>query len=188
MKNYERISEFRLSQLSQKEIQEWLNEEITSIALDFGQKLDLDQLRHIAIRLYETLITPKFRNWEPGKIHAVFQNGVTGQYGKASRVTFQLLISWIYSAERSMRGENVSDERYKEFAQQSAEHYKNVADKCIPFIRYCHDMNLDVSVLSQPDYFSMRDSFNNYGPNSIAEDLAALPRYRNFGLFDLVKV
>lgn len=177
------IADLKMNQISQRDLQNWLGEELNSLALDFGQKLEIEQARHIAMRLHETLLGPKFRNWEAGRIHAIFQSGLTGQYGKASRVTYQTLVSWIYQAERTMRGENVYTDEQKSYIARSNEHYNTVAKKCVPFIKYCQDRNIDITGLSQEEYSSIRDRFNAYGPDSVSEELSALPRYQNYGGF-----
>jgi len=172
-----------MSMIGMTDMQNWLSEELNTLAMDFGQKLEIDQAKHIAVRLHETLLSQKFKNWEAGKIHAIFQMGITGQYGKVSRVTYQALVSWLYAAEKTMRGENVYSEEQRTMIVRSNEHYAEVSKRCVPFIKYCQDRNIDITGLSQAEYAAIRDRFSAYGPDSVSDELSALPRYQNYGGF-----
>lgn len=171
------ISAMKIKDVDVESLQRWIAEEINSLFDDVGQKADNDQQRHIAKRLKDTFID-KYRNWEPGKIHSIFQSGITGKYGKGSKITLSTLLYWITSEDKLTRGENVSySSQYYELSKEQKEYYKRSGDKCLPFIIFCHKNWFDVSSLTPEQYELLRDRYNNDGEQAVREDLKGLPRY-----------
>jgi hypothetical protein len=178
MKLIDKISATKISDISHEDLKYWLIEELNDMADDFDQTLSDEQLAHIPRRMVG-ILTDKFRNWEPGKIHSVFQKGITGAYGKSTKITVSLILNWITAEDRLARGENVNRFYTEIEGEKSAEYYRQVGDRCMPFIQYCHKNCIDVSSLSQSDYFELRDRFNDGGEWAVRDELDALPRYKN---------
>jgi hypothetical protein len=188
MKRIDTISATKISDLSYDDIKYWLIEEIADLCNDMGQKLDDDQKQHIPTRMMLILVD-KYRNWEPGKIHSIFQKGISGGYGKGMKITIALLLSWITQEDRLYRGENVSEWwNEPEISESEKQRYREISDRCAPFVRYCHDRWIDITELSKDAYFALRDRFNKYGPLEIQYELDSLPRYKSTSVFVEIKL
>lgn len=176
------ISLTKFKDLADEEIKNWIQEQVYNLADDYGQKLDNEQGRHIASRLLYTLKNTKLKNWEPETIYRIFQLGLTGQYGKTTRITYQVLISWLWTHERNTRSENKSYPDTAEETEKSPGHYKKTGDKCLPFILYCHSRDIDITGLDPHQYADLRDKYNQNGPAWL--DAQNLPRYKPIGNFN----
>ena len=98
---YKNIQEKSIGVLDQLTIDSWIEEEITSLANDFNQRLSDDILFHICKRLRE-ILTTKYKSWSVGTVHAVFQTGLSGGYGKYQMISVKALFSWLSSAQNQM--------------------------------------------------------------------------------------
>ena len=188
MKLIDKISAIKISDISHDEIKYWLMEEVTDLCMDMGQKLVDEQKDHIPNRLFYILID-KYRNWEPGKIHSIFQKGITGAYGsKSMKLTVSLILSWITQEDRLLRGENVQNyfNEDEKIPESEKERFREVGKRCVPFIRFCHERSIDISCLSLDEYRKLRDRFNRGGEIEIMADISNLPQYKNFGISNFI--
>lgn len=189
MKLIDKISASKISDLSYDDVKLWLMEEIADLCADMGQKLDDEQKQHIPARMM-LIFVDKYRNWEPGKIHAIFQRGITGAYGsKTTKLTVALLLSWITSEDKTLRGENVqgfimNDEK---LPQSEIDRFSEIADRCLPFIKFCDHNAVDITGLSQDEYYALRNKYNIFGESGIRSDIERLPKYRNFEISNMIK-
>jgi hypothetical protein len=188
MKLIDKISVIKMSDISHDDLKLWLIEEITDLCNDMGQKLDEDQKQHVPNRLFYILIE-KYRNWEPGKIHSIFQKGIAGSYGRGIKITVALLLNWITQEDKLAKGENVHgympDE---EITSDQKQHYEETFQRCYPFINFCHTRGIDISGLERDDYYRLRNRYNKGGESEIMADIAKLPQYKNFGTAKLIKL
>jgi hypothetical protein len=98
---YKNIQEKKIDILDQLTMDTWIEEEIISLANDFDQRLSDDMLLHICKRLREVLIT-KYKSWSVGSVHAIFQTGLSGGYGKYQRISVKALFNWLSSAQNQL--------------------------------------------------------------------------------------
>lgn len=182
MNTLEQISDTKIRDIDSDRLHRWIAEEINTLANDYGQKLELDQVRHISSRLMGTFQSTKLKNWHPATIHNIFQLGITGQYGKATKVTYSILISWIWAHEKTTRSEN---KHYStdDFVEKTPEYYKAVADRCLPFIKWCFVRDIDTDTLTPEQYNQLRDKFNEVGPDNFEPYIEHVPRYKPVGNF-----
>ena len=193
MSTIEEIKTYKVKDLDFDRMKRWLSDEIFSLADDFGQKLDIEQAKHIANRLKYTLTAEnsKFRNWGVWDVHTTFQKGLTGAFGKSSKVTFQILVNWLWSEERARRGENVNtqDPFDKESMRQTDED-KRRSKRYLPFLKWCLLYNVDINKLcelkEQPagvvntHYETWVDEFHAIGPEMMnVRHLPNFPRLKN---------
>lgn len=123
---YKDIQEKRIDVLDQLTINSWVEEEIQSLADDFNQRLEKDMGLHICRRLREVLTT-KYKSWSVGTVHAVFQTGLSGGYGKYQKISVKVLFSWLSSAQNQLthlkivNAEAESNRKNREIIQDSPE-------------------------------------------------------------------
>jgi len=177
----------KIRDVSEYSLKEWLLSEISTVASDFGQRLEDDQQKHIPKRLFEFL-TEKYRNWDLGTIHSIFKAGVTGKYGKTSKVTVAAMLFWITSEEKLARGENVSSFPEDNTVYRERAYYNQIYEKCVPFINYCHDHWINTMDLSLEEYYNLRDRFNRLGESGVRSELERLPKYRSTSIFKEVRI
>jgi hypothetical protein len=182
MKTLDEINTIKFTDLDADRFKNWLKDELFTLADDFGQKIDNEQMTHIAFRMKE-ILCDKFRTWDAGTVHNIFQLGIAGQYGKAMKITVHSLVGWLYSAKSQMIQDNITHPGDFEFGDtsKSREYYNKIADKCIPFIHWCQKNNINVSELSTEYYERLRDEFNENGEWVLMDILDELPKYAEFG-------
>jgi len=187
MKILNEISVIKFADLDSDRFKSWLTDEIVTLAEDFGQKFTetaegKHQLEHIAFRMKE-ILCDKFRTWDAGTVHNIFQMGIAGQYGRAIKMTVHTLVGWLYSAKTQMIQDNITHPQYFDSGDTSktSEYFNKVADKCLPFICWCERHKINVSELSQEYYKQLRDEFNDSGEWVLLDILEELPKYSDFG-------
>jgi hypothetical protein len=111
---YEEIKATKISDLPELTVKKWIMDEISDLANDFGQKIDNETNIYIARRLYDVL-TNRFRSWYVGDVHACFQTGLTGGYGKFSKVTVQTLLYFLKRAENNLIVQSVYSQESKKY-------------------------------------------------------------------------
>jgi len=180
LKILDRISATPIRDISHDDLKIWIYDEVQDLYRDVDQKEDNDQLHHINRRLSDFL-REKYRNMEAGKVHSIFQLGVTGKYGKPGRISLATLLNWITQEDKLTRGENVS--QYPDNSEpENDKDYRAIADRCIPFINFCMDLGADVSTIEDSEYYRLRNEFNRNGANSVRFELEKLPKIRNFDM------
>lgn len=158
---------------------EWLSYEILSLADDFGQKLEKEQATHISYRMKDILYE-KYKNWDIGEIHSIFQLGMSGVYGKYSKVTVQSLVSWLISADKQKRGENVNNVfgfEEQPLTEEDKRRFQESFDRCFPFIKFCEERNIDVSNVDLQEYYELRNFFNENGIRKTETRMENYPKY-----------
>lgn len=189
MKIYEKFRDVSVRNMSVVDLQSWLVEEIYDLAADVGQNMteQPQEVKHIANRILNifTDTEKKYRGWAIGKIHNIFQLGLSGSLGKtSSKITVQLLLMWITTWEKSQKGENVTPFSYPENAGKQSKpdsYYHETAIKNISFIRWCQRYCVDVDA-ANVDYNDLREKFNKMGERiATRELLPGLPRYKPCG-------
>jgi hypothetical protein len=177
MKIIDQIFAIPFSTLDSERFNLWLTDEILQLGDDFGQRVDDAQGKHIAHRMKE-ILTDKFRTWDAGTVHAIFQNGIAGSYGKATKVTVHVLTGWLYSARQQMIQENVTHPHNNEdnTEYKSREYYNRTAEKCLPFIRWCIDNDIDASRIESAQYDRLQTMFNEGDEFAMMGIVDKLPR------------
>jgi hypothetical protein len=178
MKIIDQIFAIPFSTLDSERFNLWLTDEILQLGDDFGQRLDDEQGKHIARRMKE-ILSDKFRTWDAGTVHAIFQTGLSGSYGKVSKVTVHTLTGWLYSARQQMIQDNVTRPHNEDNTEyKSREHYSWTADQCIPFIRWCMKNDIDVSHVDSVQYDRLRAMFNEGDEFAMMGIIDTLPRMK----------
>lgn len=118
MKKHEQYQSIRISDLSQTDVESFIEEEIFQLWNDFGQKVDVEQISHICRRLYGVLTT-KYRSWYVGTIHAIFQSGLNGSFGVNHKVTVKTLFFWLNASQQQLT--NIRADK----AEEESERNKN---------------------------------------------------------------
>lgn len=177
MKIIDQIFAIPFSTLDSERFNLWLTDEILQLGDDFGQRLDDEQGKHIARRMKE-ILSDKFRTWDAGTVHAIFQTGLSGSYGKVSKVTVHTLTGWLYSARQQMIQDNVTRPHNDEdtTAYKSREYYNRTADKCLPFIRWCIENDIDASRIESAQYDRLQTMFNEGDEFAMMGIVDKLPR------------
>lgn len=158
MYTIDEISTTKIKDVDITRLKIWIQDEVYSTADDFGQKLDDEQAKHIGSRLYYVLTT-KYKNWEVGIIHSIFQKGISGQYGKtASKVTVSNILNWLISEEKLKHTENGTVGFQIEEITDSKRFDVNM-NKHMKFIRWCQEKNIDVSQLDEIDTNMLSDHY-----------------------------
>lgn len=187
MSTIDKIRELKISDIGREDLKLWLLEELDNLASDLGQKMDPDQISHIPGRMI-SIFQEKYRNWEAGKIHSIFQKGITGSYGKVSKITVSNLLTWITQEDRASRGENVhSFEPEPEYTKEQLKHFDETANRNLPFIKHCHENGIDLSELNYEQWRNLRDRFNRVGASEMRYELDQYPKYRNYEIVSRFK-
>jgi len=181
LKILDRISATKVRDISADELKIWIFEELDDLYKDVNQKEDTEQTHHISKRLSFELFD-KYKNLEIGKIHAIWQSGITGKYGEPiGKISLSKLLKWINSEQKLGHGENVS--QYPDNSEpENDKDYRAIADRCIPFINFCMELGADVSTIEDSEYYRLRNEFNRNGANSVRFEVEKLPKIRNFDM------
>ena len=186
MSVYEQIQELSIKDIDSDRLKRWITDEIYTLADDFGQKLDQDQAKHIGNRLLGLFTSTKVRSWSPGTVHAIFQSGLTGAYGKASKVTYFVLINWIWSYDRSQRSENKYTGNINIEYDKPDSYYRQQSEEWVPFIKWCEDRNIAAHHYTSEQLIALKNRFNNIGPNMMDLESERLEKYKPAGNLTLI--
>lgn len=185
------LSNIKVRDIGNDELKLWFLGELNELADDLDVSIDESQLNHIPRKMSQVLLE-RFRNWEVGTIHSVFQKGISGAYGKPGRLTVSMLINWLTQEEKLKRGENISDDNFYSLgiSKDEVSRYNKIADKHLPFMRWCATHSIDINAIDEPTYDSMgrlmegnnarklRNDFNNYGSDYLSNLIPNLPKLK----------
>lgn len=92
---YDKCRLTKVCELPTDLINNWLTEELTNLYWDFAQKIELEQLKHEAKRLKETIKSPQYSGWDCGDVHAALQTMLSSgtNYRKLSFFTINSALS-----------------------------------------------------------------------------------------------
>ena len=178
MRIYDQIKDTDIKNLDHERLQRWITEEIEQLADDYGQNIESEQVIHISKRLKGLFLDSKIRNWSVASIHAIFQNGLNGQYGKGGKITFYLLNTWIWTHDRNSRAENKSNGLPEAQYDKDDEYYKRKSMEWVPFIRFCQEKCIAVYELTHEQHIALKERFHRLGPDLIEND-TTIPRYKD---------
>lgn len=185
----------KISDVSSKDIYDWILDQVYTLAHDFGQNITSEEVKHITSRLVWYL-NEKKRNAFLGDIHSIFQQGVSGMFGKTiSKVTYANLVQWITASDRQKIGSNVSFGYVPSSLPDDDPRYDRIMQNHKPFIDWCMKHDIDVSqleeinpaMMSDRDYVQslrvtqLRREFFEKGESGMEHLIPALPKFRNFG-------
>lgn len=192
MRNVELI---KIADLDQTSIYNWILDQVYTLAHDYGQNITTEEVKHITSRLI-WFLNEKKRNAELGEIHSIFQNGISGVYGKTiSKVTYANLVQWIIAADRQKIGSNISTGYDPSALPEDDPRYTRIMQEHKPFIDWCmkHDIDvsqlddIDISRMQDRDYFlslritQLRREFLERGEHGMEHMIPSLPKIQNFG-------
>lgn len=189
------LSNIKVRDIGNDELKLWLLGELNELSDDLDVNLDDNQLNHIPRKMAQVL-TERFRNWDAGTIHSIFQKGVSGAYGKPGRITVAMLINWLTSEERLKRGENVGDNGFKvlDYTHEEVVRFNHIADQHLPFMRWCVTHAVDITALDDHPCYdasgrlieganarNLREQFNRYGAEYMSRMIPDLPKMKYIG-------
>lgn len=187
------LSNIKIKDISQDELKYWLLGELNELSDDLDVNIDDNQLNHIPRKMTQVL-SERFKNWDTGTIHSIFQKGVSGAYGKPGRITVSMLINWITQEDKLKRGENVGAFiPMPDYPSDEVERFNRIADQHLPFMRWCMTHGVDISAMDTEQVTSdgrfmegfnarnLRNEFNRNGADYMVSRLPELPRVKFMG-------
>jgi len=188
------ITFIKIKDIGKEELRLWLIGELNEMISDLGQQLSDDQMSHIPNRIAQ-ILTDKFRNWDPGKLHSIFQKGIAGSYGKTGRLSVSTILNWIFQEERLGRGENVTPGDngiigIPHYNPEQIKRFNEIADRHIPFMIWVQDNGIDITQMDDeqmtpegrhiegPNIKRLREEFNRKGASGMKGREERLPRVK----------
>jgi hypothetical protein len=185
----------KIADLDRESMYNWILDQVYTLAHDYGQNITTEEVKHITSRLI-WFLTEKKRNACLGEIHSIFQQGISGMFGKTiSKVTYANLVQWITASDRQKIGSNMSSGYDPSNMPEDDPRYDRIMQEHKPFIYWCMKHDIDVSQLDDIDISRMQDrdyvqslritqlrrEFFEKGEAGMEHLIPALPKLRSFG-------
>lgn len=139
------------------DLESFISEELRTLYLDFGQKIDEVQALHEAKRLKELLTSYKYRNWVVGDVHTALSNIVNGTVGDYKRLNFRAICAAlekafeIKAAEKRYKNDIPRVDVDRNECRQSSAYWA-------PYIEWWLKYNVDPKSVTVDDYNQAKSS------------------------------